>query len=143
MERLKSLLQSLPAATVAHPWTAHLLMAAVLAGGWFCGSGLRTSLLPEQEPDRVTVELSWPGALPEEIEREAVVPLEAPRYRTLLSLLKGKALPPTDRAFSYILFQRFAQMFVYTGSMPAAVALWIPNMLFALITVFLYTKAQK
>ena len=46
-------------------------------------------------------------------------------------------------AFSYILFQRFAQMFVYTGAMPAAIALWIPNFLFALITVFLYTKAQK
>jgi lipopolysaccharide export system permease protein len=46
-------------------------------------------------------------------------------------------------AFSYILFQRFSQMFVVTGTMPAAVALWTPNMLFALITVFLYTKAQK
>ena len=46
-------------------------------------------------------------------------------------------------AFSYILFQRFAQMFVYTGAMPASIALWIPNFLFALITVFLYTKAQK
>ena len=46
-------------------------------------------------------------------------------------------------AFSYILFQRFSQMFVLTGSMPAAIALWTPNMLFALITVFLYTKAQK
>jgi len=46
-------------------------------------------------------------------------------------------------AFSYILFQRFAQMFVYTGAMPAVIALWIPNFLFALITVFLYTKAQR
>ena len=76
MDRLTSLLKSLPAATVARPWIAHVLMAAVLAGGWFCGSGLRTSLLPEQEPDRVEVELSWPGAAPEEIEREVVVPLE-------------------------------------------------------------------
>jgi len=46
-------------------------------------------------------------------------------------------------AFSYILFLRFSQMFVYTGAMPAALALWTPNILFALITVFLYTKAQK
>ena len=46
-------------------------------------------------------------------------------------------------AFSYILFLRFAQMFVYAGTMPAGLALWIPNLLFALITVFLYTKAQK
>ena len=46
-------------------------------------------------------------------------------------------------AFSYILFLRFSQMFVYTGTMPASLALWTPNLLFALITVFLYTKAQK
>ena len=46
-------------------------------------------------------------------------------------------------AFSYILFQRFSQMFVLTGTLPAVVALWTPNLLFALITVFLYTKAQK
>ncbi|MBO4427482.1 MAG: LptF/LptG family permease [Bacteroidales bacterium] len=46
-------------------------------------------------------------------------------------------------AFSYILFLRFSQMFVYTGTMPAALALWTPNILFALITVVLYQKAQK
>ena len=46
-------------------------------------------------------------------------------------------------AFTYILFLRFSQMFVYAGTMPAAIALWIPNLVFALITVFLYTKAQK
>ena len=46
-------------------------------------------------------------------------------------------------AFSYILFLRFSQMFVYTGAMPAMLALWTPNILFALITVFLYTKAQR
>ncbi len=46
-------------------------------------------------------------------------------------------------AFSYILFLRFSQMFVYTGAMPAGLALWTPNILFMLITVFLYTKAQK
>jgi lipopolysaccharide export system permease protein len=46
-------------------------------------------------------------------------------------------------AFTYILFLRFSQMFVYAGTMPASIALWIPNLVFALITVFLYTKAQK
>ncbi|MBP5188866.1 MAG: efflux RND transporter permease subunit [Fibrobacterales bacterium] len=114
MERLKSLLQSLPAATVAHPWTAHLLMAAVLAGGWFCGSGLRTSLLPEQEPDRVTVELSWPGALPEEIEREAVVPLEEriaalPRVRSRESVSMPGGARLSVRAKSARQADRLAQ----------------------------------
>ena len=46
-------------------------------------------------------------------------------------------------AFSYILFLRFSQMFVYTGTLPPMLALWTPNILYALITLFLYTKAQK
>ena len=46
-------------------------------------------------------------------------------------------------AFSYILFQRFAQMFVYTGIMPAWLAIWIPNILFAIIAAILYRLAPK
>lgn len=46
-------------------------------------------------------------------------------------------------AFSYILFQRFAQMFVYTDIMPPGIAIWIPNVLFAIIAAFLYRMAPK
>ena len=46
-------------------------------------------------------------------------------------------------AFSYILFQRFSEMFVYTGTMPAALAIWTPNIIFTAITAVLYSKAQK
>ena len=46
-------------------------------------------------------------------------------------------------AFSYILFLRFSQMFVFTGTLPAFVALWIPNVLFAIVTAVLYRYAQK
>ena len=46
-------------------------------------------------------------------------------------------------AFSYILFQRFAQMFVYTDIMPPGIAIWIPNFLFAIIAAFLYRVAPK
>ena len=46
-------------------------------------------------------------------------------------------------AFSYILFQRFAQMFVYTDIMPPGIAIWIPNLLFAIIAAFLYRVAPK
>lgn len=46
-------------------------------------------------------------------------------------------------AFSYILFQRFAQMFVYTDIMPPGLAIWVPNMLFAIIAAFVYKTAQK
>lgn len=46
-------------------------------------------------------------------------------------------------AFSYILFLRFSQMFVYTDTLPPFVALWLPNLLFASITAVIYSKAQK
>lgn len=46
-------------------------------------------------------------------------------------------------AFSYILFMKFSEMFVYTGALPAWVALWIPNLLFCVIAVLLYRYAPK
>ena len=46
-------------------------------------------------------------------------------------------------AFSYILFLRFSQMFVFTGTLPPGVALWLPNLLYAIIAAFLYRMAPK
>ena len=46
-------------------------------------------------------------------------------------------------SFSYILFQRFSQMFVITGAMPPGIAIWTPNMLYAIIAVFIYRWAPK
>ena len=45
--------------------------------------------------------------------------------------------------FSYILFQRFAQMFVFTGLLPPGIAIWTPNILFAIIAAVLYKLAPK
>ncbi len=46
-------------------------------------------------------------------------------------------------AFTYILFLRFSQMFVHTGTLPPAIALWLPNLVFAIIATFLYRIAPK
>ena len=46
-------------------------------------------------------------------------------------------------SFSYILFMKFSQMFVYTGALPVAVAIWLPNVLFTIIAIFLYRLAPK
>ena len=46
-------------------------------------------------------------------------------------------------SFSYILFMRFSQMFVYTGLMPPWLAIWLPNMIFAVIAGVLYRIAPK
>ena len=46
-------------------------------------------------------------------------------------------------SFTYILFLRFSQMFVYSGAMAPAVALWLPNLIFGIIAAFLYSRASK
>lgn len=46
-------------------------------------------------------------------------------------------------SFSYILFQKFSEMFVYTDTMPVWVAMWLPNVIYAGIAVFLYKIAPK
>ena len=45
--------------------------------------------------------------------------------------------------FSYVLFMQFSKMFVVTGTLPAGIATWIPNILYALIAAFLYIIAPK
>ena len=46
-------------------------------------------------------------------------------------------------AFTYILFLRFSQMFVFTDTLPPSIALWLPNVVFAIIAGFLYRIAPK
>jgi len=46
-------------------------------------------------------------------------------------------------AFSYILFLRFSQMFVFTGVLPPFIALWIPNVIYTIIAAVLYRMAPK
>lgn len=46
-------------------------------------------------------------------------------------------------SFSYILFMRFSQMFVYTDVLPASIAIWLPNLIFAVIAAVLYRIAPK
>ena len=49
----------------------------------------------------------------------------------------------TALGFSYILFMQFSEMFVVTDTLPAQVAVWMPNVLYAIIAVVLYIKAPK
>ena len=46
-------------------------------------------------------------------------------------------------SFTYILFLRFSEMFVHGDVLSPAVALWVPNMVFAVIAVVLYRLAPK
>ena len=46
-------------------------------------------------------------------------------------------------SFSYILFQTISATFAVNGNVPPAIAVWIPNILYAFIAFYLYKKAPK
>ena len=46
-------------------------------------------------------------------------------------------------SFSYIMFQTVSSTFAINGSMPSIIAVWIPNILYTFIAIYLYTKAPK
>ena len=46
-------------------------------------------------------------------------------------------------SFIYILFMRFSEMFVHTGMLPPAAAIWVPNIVFAVVALILYRLAPK
>ena len=45
--------------------------------------------------------------------------------------------------FSYILFYRFFEEFAKSGSLPVGVAIWLPNLIYLVIAIYLYRKAPK
>lgn len=45
--------------------------------------------------------------------------------------------------FSYIMFNRVFEEFAKSGALPVWLAVWMPNMIFAIIAVYLYRKAPK
>ena len=45
--------------------------------------------------------------------------------------------------FSYILFYRFFEEFAKSGSLPPGLAIWLPNLIYLAIAIYLYQKAPK
>ena len=45
--------------------------------------------------------------------------------------------------FSYIMFNRVFEEFAKSDALPVWLAVWMPNIIFAFIGVFLYRKAPK
>jgi lipopolysaccharide export system permease protein len=46
-------------------------------------------------------------------------------------------------SFTYIMFMQVSQTFATNGNLPAWLALWIPNMVYAVIAIVLLRKAAK
>jgi lipopolysaccharide export system permease protein len=45
--------------------------------------------------------------------------------------------------FAYILFSRFAEEFAKSGILPVVLSVWMPNIIFFVVGVWLYIKAPK
>ena len=45
--------------------------------------------------------------------------------------------------FSYILLMRFFEEFAKSGTLPTGLSMWIPNILYCVIAIYLYKKAPK
>jgi len=46
-------------------------------------------------------------------------------------------------SFGYILFMQFSSQFAIGGSLPPMLAVWLPNLIFAVVALFLYRLAPK
>lgn len=46
-------------------------------------------------------------------------------------------------AFSYLLFMQFSSQFAIKGSLHPAIAVWLPNLVYAIIAIFLYRLSPK
>lgn len=49
----------------------------------------------------------------------------------------------TALGFSYILFMQFSEMFVITDTLPAYIAIWLPNYIYMAIAIVLYIRACR
>jgi multidrug efflux pump subunit AcrB len=59
-----------------HAVTANLLMVVLLVGGFLWGSEIKQELFPEFDLDIVNVNVAYPGASPEEVERGIILAVE-------------------------------------------------------------------
>ena len=46
-------------------------------------------------------------------------------------------------SFSYIMFQTVSSTFAINGNMLPALAVWIPNIIYSLIAIYLYIKTPQ
>ena len=46
-------------------------------------------------------------------------------------------------SFAYILFQTISSTFAINANMPPVIAVWIPNIIFLLIAVYMYRQAPQ
>ncbi len=104
------LLRGLIAGGVRNPVLVNLLMVCILAGGFFSARRMVREAYPEFELDHIAVEVAYPGASPDDVERSICTPIEEalqglrgmreisssanPNYGTVFVALSGEVSDP-------------------------------------------------
>ncbi len=70
------LLRGLIAGGVRNPVLVNLVMVCILAGGFFSARRMVREAYPEFELDHIAVEVAYPGASPDDVERSICTPIE-------------------------------------------------------------------
>ena len=97
---------SLPSFGSRNPVPANLLMMVLIVGGIWSGLSLRREFFPEIDPEAARVELIYPGATPNELERRSGIYCiqKSPESRTsgrrtlVMRATKSSAKPFTSAA---------------------------------------------
>ncbi len=69
-------MQKIIAHFIRYPVWVTILMFSVIVFGLISLSQIRFSFFPEREPSNIIIEVSFPGASPEEIEEGVVLKIE-------------------------------------------------------------------
>ena len=64
------------AAGVRNPVLANLIMVCVLVGGYLSIQRMPSEAFPEYSLDIISIEVVYPGASPEDVERSVCIPIE-------------------------------------------------------------------
>jgi|GEM_PF-3831114 len=70
------LLRGLIAGGVRNPVLVNLLMTCILVGGFFSARRMVREAYPEFELDHIAVEVAYPGASSDDVERAICTPIE-------------------------------------------------------------------
>lgn len=69
-------LREVIAGSVRNPVVAHLLAVSIVAGGYFASKRMTREVFPEIKLDHIAVEVVYPGASPEDVEKAICTPIE-------------------------------------------------------------------
>ncbi len=110
-----------------HPTAANLLLAAMLLAGLWGAAGMRTQFFPEFSQNRAIVSVAWPGAGPEDVDRQIVAAL-TPGLQAVEGVESMAATASDGRARIVLNFESGVDMTAATAAVETAANAVAPDL---------------